>query len=233
MKDPGQFNSESATTPAASRRARCTLHGLHYDPSLHSGCVLCRKEATPATHPGAPHTVARSPSRARIHTALQIPEAAKASREARLGARVIDGAFYLAIAAVAIVPMAVVGGAGADEDFAAATFVVILVVMLVGAVGLTVYQWYLIATRGQTIGKQLLKITIVKQDGSPVGFVDGVILRNWIMAALAQFVPFIGLIDAMLIFGKERRCLHDLFATTDVVNEGALEATNDIAEVFR
>jgi len=81
-------------------------------------------------------------------------------------------------------------------------------------------QWYLVATRGQTIAKRWLKIKIVRLDGGPVGFVNGVILRGWVMFTM-QMIPYIGsvvaLVDALMIFGDERRCLHDQIAGTKVV----------------
>lgn len=81
-------------------------------------------------------------------------------------------------------------------------------------------QWYLIATRGQSIGKRLLQIKVVHEDGSPVGFLHGVILREW-APALVSAVPFIGrliwIVDPILIFRSDHRCLHDKIAGTKVV----------------
>src|SRR5262249_29420115 len=82
------------------------------------------------------------------------------------------------------------------------------------------YQWYLTSTTGQTLAKKWLKMKIVKMDGSDIDFVSGVILRSWVVQA-AGFLPviggFVGLIDAVMIFGEERRCLHDMIAGTKVI----------------
>lgn len=82
-------------------------------------------------------------------------------------------------------------------------------------------QWTLIATSGQSIGKKILGTKIVRLDGSPCGFVHGVILRSWITGAIG-FIPFVGsifgLVDALAIFGDERRCVHDMIAGTRVIN---------------
>jgi uncharacterized RDD family membrane protein YckC len=63
-------------------------------------------------------------------------------------------------------------------------------------------------------------IKIVKMDGSPCGFVSGVLLREIVLSG-AGFIPFIGkvigLVDAVMIFGDQRRCLHDQLAGTKVV----------------
>lgn len=85
------------------------------------------------------------------------------------------------------------------------------------AIGLLVlfviFQIYLLASQGQTIGKSLLKIKIVRNDDeSNPGFWRAVVLRNLISGVL-------GLIDILFIFGAERRCLHDYIADTKVVDE--------------
>jgi uncharacterized RDD family membrane protein YckC len=82
------------------------------------------------------------------------------------------------------------------------------------------YQWYLIAKTGQTIAKRWLGIKVVRMDGRSVGFVHGVILREWVTTAFA-FIPLVGrlfnLADAAAIFGQDRRCVHDQIAGTKVV----------------
>ena len=94
---------------------------------------------------------------------------------------------------------------------------------------LVCFQWYLISTRGQTIGKRLLNIRIVKMDGSPVGFGSGVVLRSWSMD-LIVLVPVIGplvrLLDILFIFGQESRCIHDLIAGTRVIELPAQGESN-------
>jgi uncharacterized RDD family membrane protein YckC len=53
------------------------------------------------------------------------------------------------------------------------------------------YQWYLISTTGQSLGKRWLGVQIVRVDGSPSGLRHGVILRSWILGALGN-VPGVG-----------------------------------------
>lgn len=94
-------------------------------------------------------------------------------------------------------------------------------VMLLMFLAFQCVQWYLIATSGQSLAKKWLGIKIVRTDGSPCGFVNGVILRSWVLGLIGNFIPFIGgliyLIDPLLIFGEERRCLHDHIASTRVI----------------
>ncbi|MEZ6133298.1 MAG: RDD family protein [Pirellulaceae bacterium] len=77
-------------------------------------------------------------------------------------------------------------------------------------------QWNLIATRGQSMGKMLLFIRIVNDRGNPPGFVQGVILRDWVRVLLG-LIPFFNIIDILFIFGESRRCIHDFIAGTRVV----------------
>lgn len=135
-----------------------------------------------------------------------------AERGTRWWARFVDNMLLL----LSCIPVIVVYfNRGVRADVPPGVFAATLVPM-----ALVVYQWVLISTRGQTLGKKWTGIRIVRLDGSPVGFVYGVLLREWIMR-FAGFIPyigaFIGLIDALMIFGDERRCLHDQIAGTKVV----------------
>jgi len=83
---------------------------------------------------------------------------------------------------------------------------------------LAIYQIYLLTTRGQTIGKQTMKIKIVREDnGEQSGFVRNVLLREFLNGLLA-FLPFYGLVDILFIFRADQRCIHDHIAGTRVVN---------------
>jgi uncharacterized RDD family membrane protein YckC len=81
-------------------------------------------------------------------------------------------------------------------------------------------QAYLVATTGQSIAKRGLRTKIVKQDGSLPGFVHGVLLRSWLTLAIGM-LPGVGsffhLVDALMVFRADRRCLHDLIAGTIVI----------------
>lgn len=82
---------------------------------------------------------------------------------------------------------------------------------------LTLVQWYLLSSSGQTIGKKLCMIRIVTQSGQTPGFVRAVVLRNWVRH-LMSCIPFFSLIDVLFIFSDSRRCLHDWFAGTKVIS---------------
>lgn len=79
---------------------------------------------------------------------------------------------------------------------------------------------YLLATRGQTIGKALVKIRIVRSDGSSASFWQLVGMRYGV-TSLISAIPFVGglygLVDSLAIFRESRLCLHDQIAGTTVI----------------
>jgi uncharacterized RDD family membrane protein YckC len=83
-----------------------------------------------------------------------------------------------------------------------------------------VMHGYLLVTRGQTIGKALLKLRIVRPDGSRAS-IGRVIGLRYAAPSLLHVVPVIGQVfalgDALFIFRESRRCLHDQIADTIVV----------------
>lgn len=95
-------------------------------------------------------------------------------------------------------------------------FALLLTALLV--VVLCIVQLILLSTRGQTIGKKVLGIRIVRLDGSDAGFVHAVLLRVVVMRILNAFTGITWLIDPLLIFREDRRCLHDMIADTTVID---------------
>jgi uncharacterized RDD family membrane protein YckC len=86
---------------------------------------------------------------------------------------------------------------------------------------LIVLQAVLLSRRGQSLGKLLTGIRIVRvRDGSQAGFVHAFLLRGAIPGTI-ELIPILGglfwLVDVCFIFGQERRCVHDLIAGTKVV----------------
>jgi uncharacterized RDD family membrane protein YckC len=154
----------------------------------------------------------QAPSRAGSLRPLT-PTLAPAERMARLKACLIDGALCIA----AGLPGGIVFTSGASD------FRVVMggwVLVLLGVLAMSMYQWNQIVRRGQTIGKMLVGIQIVQMDGAPVDFKSGVLLRVWAPFALS-LLPYVGgavqVVDALMIYGEERRCLHDRLAGTRVV----------------
>ena len=154
-----------------------------------------------------------------------------AGRGTRLGAAIID---RLLSTVVALPGIAVMGPAfmqlvlaamrGEEPDLemiSAGSFILGALLAGLGWLILLVVQIWMISTRGQSIGKRLLGIRIVKfADHSNPGFLHAWLLRNFV-PGLISIVPYIGflfvLVDLCFIFGDQRRCVHDHIAGTKVV----------------
>lgn len=87
------------------------------------------------------------------------------------------------------------------------------------SIGITfICQAYLLAQYGQTIGKRVLKIKIVSENGykkptlsrSFVVRECGIYVLNWI--------PILAIVELLWIFGESRKCLHDHWSSTIVIN---------------
>ncbi len=86
---------------------------------------------------------------------------------------------------------------------------------------LLVVQVLLLHRHGQTLGKKLVRVRIVKiADGTNGGVATNVVMRV-IVPGLLAFIPGINVLfkltDILFIFRDDRRCLHDLIAGTRVV----------------
>jgi uncharacterized RDD family membrane protein YckC len=124
-----------------------------------------------------------------------------AKRIKRLGAKVFDGL-------LAASPLFLMVDSDPEE---------IVFSMILGVVVILGVQWYMLATMGQTIGKYLLKIKIVKAfDYSNGGFVSNVLIRE-IANGLLNFIPLYGIVDGLFIFRQDQRCVHDHLASTIVI----------------
>ncbi len=107
----------------------------------------------------------------------------------------------------------VVGILSADMGGPAIATVALLVLGIFGVP----YQVVLLRREGQTVGKLLLHIRIVDEESGVKGTVfKSIVLRyfvNWLLTLIPPYV----LIDHLLIFAKNRRCVHDYLAGTKVV----------------
>jgi uncharacterized RDD family membrane protein YckC len=144
----------------------------------------------------------------------------KATRGKRFGAAVVDGVINL----IWVLP--IIWGATMAVDVRhglkpAAPMVGVMMLGLCLLIGIFVVNCMMIHRSGQTIGKRALDIAIVRTDGSRIGVARYIFLRV-VPIVLIGMVPVVGrlinLVDPLLIFSKERRCLHDLIADTIVVD---------------
>ena len=140
-----------------------------------------------------------------------------AGRGTRLGAVLLDGliqgAVYYALAFTAFA--ALLPNPRAGDVWGA-----LLTQVGVGLLLFFAINGYLLVTQGQTVGKKLLGLRIVRSDGSRASAGRLIGLR-YLLSWLLMFVPLIGaiyaLLDSLMIFRESRKCLHDNLADTIVI----------------
>jgi uncharacterized RDD family membrane protein YckC len=138
-----------------------------------------------------------------------------AERATRLGAAILDGLIFGAMVYIPVIfTAAAIGAAGEDRGSP-----VLVVGGLFTLVGLVAWIWLTIRfvlRNGQTIGKKLTGIKVVRSDGSPVSLSRIFWLRN-VVNGIISVIPFYGLVEVLFIFSESRQCLHDKMADTIVI----------------
>ncbi|MGA9524514.1 MAG: RDD family protein [Myxococcaceae bacterium] len=130
-----------------------------------------------------------------------------ASRGARFAANLVDQFIWVPW----FFPMFLVEGEGMET-----LQIVFGIGGVIAALGTLVLQIYL-AARGQSVGKKLLKIRVVRSDGSRASLARIIFLRNALPVLVNSLCGILNLVDAVMIFGNERRCIHDHMADTMVI----------------
>lgn len=95
-----------------------------------------------------------------------------------------------------------------------------IMAVLVGYVIFLVVQGWWLVQRGQTIGKRLLGLRIVREDGSAADAWRLLGLRygtGMLLSIITLVGGIYGIVDALLIFRESRKCLHDTIADTKVI----------------
>jgi uncharacterized RDD family membrane protein YckC len=177
-----------------------------------------------------------APPRAVVHDHFDGPtEMVTATRMSRFLAFLVDvspgliGGLVVGVMAVMMMP-GLLSGHLDPKSASFATFGVFFLVLFVGAIAWTIWTIVLLYKYGQTIGKKVMGIRVVRMDGTRVSFARFFFLRGLAMAVIVWVVSIVGLavhvhfagnlvtlVDYLLIFGGARRCLHDYVADTKVV----------------
>jgi uncharacterized RDD family membrane protein YckC len=150
-----------------------------------------------------------APPRANVYDVNNANEEVPADRGTRLVAAILDGLIF---GAMVYLPLIIAGGLVGKRAMNGGA-------LLLGFVGLIVWSWLTIKfvnANGQSIAKKMLGIKVVRKDGSPVSLGRIFWLRN-VVNALLGIIPLYGIIDALLIFGEPRQCIHDKLADTIVI----------------
>ncbi|MCE3251871.1 MAG: hypothetical protein K0Q67_881 [Cellvibrio sp.] len=140
-----------------------------------------------------------------------------ASRWARLGASIIDSIIMMVI----VIPvMYFTGGFDGIMEGRQPGFVYSLGMAVLGIIVFFAINYRYLIANGQTVGKKVLEIKIVDLNGNVPVFQPQLVIRYAVYMLPGQ-IPVVGqifsIINILFIFGKEKRCIHDLVAKTKVV----------------
>ncbi|ELY5145887.1 RDD family protein [Vibrio vulnificus] len=143
-----------------------------------------------------------------------------ASRWSRVGAAIIDSV----VLGIVMLPLAYFTGGfdGLAQDHPVEpSFSYQLVMALLGFSLYCVVNWKLLGQSGQTVGKKAMKIKVVNIDGSQAKVQD-LVFKRYAFMVFISYIPLVGgilnLINLIMIFGKQKRALHDRVAKTRVIS---------------
>ncbi|KRA50947.1 hypothetical protein ASD77_15010 [Pseudoxanthomonas sp. Root65] len=146
-----------------------------------------------------------------------------AGRWSRLAAALIDSAISMTV----MFPLMYVSGVW-DEALKAGRsgafgFMPLGTTLLWAVIGLALFvliQGYPLHTKGQTWGKKALSIKVVDMQGGKPSFTT-LLFKRYVPTGVIANIPCVGtlyvLVDSLMIFRQDQRCLHDLIAGTRVV----------------
>ncbi len=150
----------------------------------------------------------------------------QASRLTRLAAAIVDGILMMAI----VMPVSFAIGFMQRSATGEVSLIENLLMSFFGMIVMLSVNGYFLATRGQTVGKMLTKIQIVDAETNQLlPFVRVYVYRYlWILplVILTAVIPgtldnnlvnLASLVDVLMIFRGDHRCLHDLLAGSKVV----------------
>ena len=140
-----------------------------------------------------------------------------AGRGARFLAAILDG--IIAGMMIYVPALIVVWAIGEFEDSGESDPTMLATAGFLCLMGFIAWAWItalLVARYGQTMGKRMLDIRVVRSDGSQASLGRIFWLRNAVNVLLG-IIPLYSIIDVLLIFGVRRQCIHDLIADTIVV----------------
>ena len=141
-----------------------------------------------------------------------------ADRGIRLGAAIVDGLIIAGPMIVFAIMLPAMIVKGSKPDTTLVGFVVFGFMAFVAVV--LIINMVMLYRHGQTMAKRLFKIKIVRGDGSRCSLLRIIFARALPMSLLGAIPivgPLISLLDPLLIFRDDYRCLHDHIADTLVI----------------
>lgn len=146
-------------------------------------------------------------------TNVSYDEGELAGRGTRLGAYILDTLFAL----LALLPMFIMMAVKGDSEEGLTIAIITMAIGLIALLSINIYYLYI---NGQSIGKRLLGIKIIRTDGDRCSLPRILFLRMFLVNLIGN-IPYIGIVfvivDPLFIFRDDRRCIHDLFADTKVI----------------
>ena len=95
------------------------------------------------------------------------------------------------------------------------------VLCVAALLALLIIQIAMVSRHGQTIGKLILRIRIVRKDTLQNGGFVVNVLKRGLLNGLLSLVPGYFLVDSLFIFREDHRCVHDMIAGTCVIQDDA------------
>lgn len=156
------------------------------------------------------------PGEANLIRERKKPELEPAERLTRLFAALIDAAavFVPGLLAALAIPRFI------GDSSSYGTLALIGLVTVAAMLAWLVYNLKLMHEFGQTFGKKVMGIKVVRTDGSRLGLLRWITHRVLVIG-LVGVIPYVGwvvtLADVLAIFRESRQCLHDQIADTMVI----------------
>ncbi len=160
-----------------------------------------------------------APPKAEVRDSVPQDQYELAGRGERFGAAMLDG--LIGLIAIGVPAFMSFDWAAAKEgnymDAVRPGGLTVALIAFVALIGITIY---LVNKNGQTIGKKILGIKVVRSDYSRASLGRIFWLRN-VVNALPGLIPYAGnvynLVDLVFIFNERRQCVHDKIADTVVI----------------
>ena len=158
------------------------------------------------TNPYAAPTADLEEGRARAPARL-------ASRGSRLVAIIIDGLVMTVLGGIIVF---LIPGIGVDDFVKIPSAPEALGMVVASLIIYSLVNGYPLSNAGQTWGKKVMGIRIANMDGS-LPPLHRLLINRYLFKLIVGYIPLGGLINILLIFRGDKRCGHDMIASTQVV----------------
>jgi uncharacterized RDD family membrane protein YckC len=150
------------------------------------------------------------------------PHPGETGQLASLKLRFVGAVVDAVISLLVTVPLGILTGYWQDAFAGNVDYVEAYTISLASFVAFAALHGYWLAKHGQTIGKRLVGTRIVNAHDEQLPGLGKLLGLRYGVVSLISLIPTVGsffaLIDVLLIFRADRRCVHDLIAGTKVIN---------------